>query len=291
MSVRQLWCRMVFYVPITLIIFSLILLDNWAVLSRTETTSAHVVLSVVGMLTVNAVTRCLALSLTLLRFPIGSGCCCDSWLWPRCGRVSSVWFGAGVTLIRVGTRFTAEWKSSFFPGVEPFSFLFRPPISPLIWLFWLSGDELLGMDGARYLKLDDFKDQDDDFLSPKKTLRDFEGGMGTTWVTAVLASAWREHERITLEKDEVKLRCHPLSRRPYSPAIPRIPCVSPETVLLDQVELEGNDLNVVKSLAKHRWLPAWIHCSHGHVSFPRPSELFLPITSCCCVQKPRSVTA
>eukprot|EP00064_Thunnus_orientalis_P014646 superscaffoldBa00002573_g14693 len=63
------------------------------------------------------------------------------------------------------------------------------------------GDELLGMDGARYLKLDDFKDQDDDFLSPKKTLRDFEGGTGTT---------------------------------PYSPAIPRIPCVSPETVLLDQ---------------------------------------------------------
>ncbi|XP_061553541.1 ankyrin-1 isoform X5 [Phycodurus eques] len=63
------------------------------------------------------------------------------------------------------------------------------------------GDELLGMDGARYLKLDDFKDQDDDFLSPKKTLRDFEGGVGTT---------------------------------PYSPAIPRIPCVSPETVFLDQ---------------------------------------------------------
>ncbi|XP_075885249.1 uncharacterized protein LOC142890238 isoform X2 [Nelusetta ayraudi] len=63
------------------------------------------------------------------------------------------------------------------------------------------GDELLGMDGARYLKLDDFKDQDDDFLSPKKTLRDFEPGMGTT---------------------------------PYSPAIPRIPCVSPETVQLDQ---------------------------------------------------------
>lgn len=51
-------------------------------------------------------------------------------------------------------------------------------------LFYLSnfptGDELLGLDGARYLKLDDFKDQDDDFLSPKKTLRDFDGGMGTT---------------------------------------------------------------------------------------------------------------
>ncbi|KAJ7988486.1 hypothetical protein DPEC_G00324060 [Dallia pectoralis] len=62
------------------------------------------------------------------------------------------------------------------------------------------GDELLGMDGAHYLKLDDLKDQDDDFLSPKKTLRDFEGGLGTT---------------------------------PYSPAIPRIPCVSPETVLLE----------------------------------------------------------
>ncbi|XP_030626149.1 ankyrin-1 [Chanos chanos] len=63
------------------------------------------------------------------------------------------------------------------------------------------GDELLGMDGARYLKLDDLKDQDEDFLSPKKTLRDFESGLGTT---------------------------------PYSPAIPRIPCVSPETVMLDQ---------------------------------------------------------
>ncbi|XP_035464259.1 ankyrin-1 isoform X9 [Scophthalmus maximus] len=66
------------------------------------------------------------------------------------------------------------------------------------------GDELLGMDGARYLKLDDFKDQDDDFLSPKKSLRDFEGGMGTT---------------------------------PYSPAIPRIPCVSPETVLLEHTPI------------------------------------------------------
>ncbi|XP_035382909.1 ankyrin-1 isoform X1 [Electrophorus electricus] len=63
------------------------------------------------------------------------------------------------------------------------------------------GDELLGMDAARYLKLDDLKDQDDDFLSPKKSLREFEGGLGTT---------------------------------PYSPAIPRIPCVSPETVILEQ---------------------------------------------------------
>ncbi|KAF6725927.1 Ankyrin-1 [Oryzias melastigma] len=71
----------------------------------------------------------------------------------------------------------------------------------LNFLILPTGDELLGLDGARYLKLDDFKDQDDDFLSPKKTLRDFEGGVGTT---------------------------------PYSPAIPRIPCVSPETVQLDQ---------------------------------------------------------
>lgn len=28
--------------------------------------------------------------------------------------------------------------------------------------------------------------------------------------------------------------------RPYSPAIPRIPCVSPETVLLDQVGLTND---------------------------------------------------
>lgn len=46
----------------------------------------------------------------------------------------------------------------------------------------VTGDELLGLDGGRYLKLDDLKDQDDDFLSPKKTLRDFEGGVGTTYV-------------------------------------------------------------------------------------------------------------
>lgn len=47
---------------------------------------------------------------------------------------------------------------------------------------YVTGDELLGLDGGRYLKLDDLKDQDDDFLSPKKTLRDFEGGVGTTYV-------------------------------------------------------------------------------------------------------------
>ncbi|KAJ8286759.1 hypothetical protein GJAV_G00042960 [Gymnothorax javanicus] len=63
------------------------------------------------------------------------------------------------------------------------------------------GEELLGMEGAKYLKMDDLKDQDEDFLSPKKTLREFESGLGTT---------------------------------PYSPAIPRIPCVSPETIMLDQ---------------------------------------------------------
>nr|XP_023682212.1 ankyrin-1-like [Paramormyrops kingsleyae] len=64
-----------------------------------------------------------------------------------------------------------------------------------------TGDELPCLEGARCLKLDDLKDQDEDFLSPKKSLRDFESGQGTT---------------------------------PYSPAIPRIPCVSPETVMLDQ---------------------------------------------------------
>ena len=56
---------------------------------------------------------------------------------------------------------------------------FLLPDSPRVgWS--LLGDELLGMDGGRYLKLDDFKDQDDDFLSPKRTMRDFESGMGTT---------------------------------------------------------------------------------------------------------------
>ncbi|XP_041089465.1 ankyrin-1-like isoform X1 [Polyodon spathula] len=63
------------------------------------------------------------------------------------------------------------------------------------------GEELLGGDGAKYMQLDDLKDQDDDFLSPKKTL---ESGL----VTA-----------------------------PYSPILPRIPCVSPETVILKEQDI------------------------------------------------------
>ncbi len=101
-------------------------------------------------------------------------------------------------------RFTTEWKNLrieisiifalYSPGLVLFSLnslcatcslpVFVFSSLPLVHLSYLcilpTGDELLGMDGARYLKLDDFKDQDDDFLSPKKTLRDFEGGMGTT---------------------------------------------------------------------------------------------------------------
>lgn len=95
-------------------------------------------------------------------------------------------------------HFLTEWKNLIilpcFPPVSSFSLFnplcvacFLPLFVPLCSFFHHSylltlpaGDELLGMDGARYLKLDDFKDQDDDFLSPKKSLREFEGGMGTT---------------------------------------------------------------------------------------------------------------
>ncbi|XP_031712253.1 ankyrin-1a isoform X5 [Anarrhichthys ocellatus] len=58
------------------------------------------------------------------------------------------------------------------------------------------GEELLGTEGARYMKMDDMKDHDDDFLSPKKSLEN------------------------------------------YSPAIPRIPRVSPETVILKEHEMD-----------------------------------------------------
>ncbi|XP_023814215.1 ankyrin-1 isoform X6 [Oryzias latipes] len=57
------------------------------------------------------------------------------------------------------------------------------------------GEELLGTEGARYMKMDDMKDHDADFLSPKKSLEN------------------------------------------YSPAIPRIPRVSPETVILKEQEI------------------------------------------------------
>ncbi|XP_051751794.1 ankyrin-1a isoform X16 [Ctenopharyngodon idella] len=58
------------------------------------------------------------------------------------------------------------------------------------------GEELLGNEGARYLKMEDIKDHDEDFLSPKKVLEN------------------------------------------HSPAIPRIPCVSPETVMLKEQDIE-----------------------------------------------------
>ncbi|XP_060927158.1 ankyrin-1-like [Limanda limanda] len=66
------------------------------------------------------------------------------------------------------------------------------------------GEELLGTEGARYGKMDDMKDHDDDFLSPKKSL-EYERGLGTA---------------------------------NYSPAIPRIPRVSPETVILKEHEMD-----------------------------------------------------
>ncbi|XP_070820139.1 ankyrin-1a isoform X3 [Chaetodon trifascialis] len=66
------------------------------------------------------------------------------------------------------------------------------------------GEELLGTEGARYMKMDDMKDHDDDFLSPKKSL-EYERGLGTA---------------------------------NYSPAIPRIPRVSPETVILKEHEID-----------------------------------------------------
>ncbi|KAK6468344.1 ankyrin-1-like isoform X3 [Huso huso] len=63
------------------------------------------------------------------------------------------------------------------------------------------GEELLAGDGAKYMQLDDLKDQDDDFLSPKKTL-ELESRLAT-----------------------------------YSPVLPRIPCVSPETVILKEQDM------------------------------------------------------
>ncbi|XP_045889843.1 ankyrin-1a isoform X3 [Micropterus dolomieu] len=66
------------------------------------------------------------------------------------------------------------------------------------------GEELLGTEGARYMRMDDMKDHDDDFLSPKKSL-EYERGLGTA---------------------------------NYSPAIPRIPRVSPETVILREHEID-----------------------------------------------------
>lgn len=58
--------------------------------------------------------------------------------------------------------------------------LFHPPDHGLFALFGMfsEGEELLGTEGARYMKMDDMKDHDADFLSPKKSL-EYERGLGT----------------------------------------------------------------------------------------------------------------
>lgn len=59
--------------------------------------------------------------------------------------------------------------------------LFHQPDFGLFALFGMlfsEGEELLGTEGARYMKMDDMKDHDDDFLSPKKSLA-YERGLGT----------------------------------------------------------------------------------------------------------------
>lgn len=48
----------------------------------------------------------------------------------------------------------------------------------LFGMLFSEGEELLGTEGARYMKTDDMKDHDDDFLSPKKSL-EYERGLGT----------------------------------------------------------------------------------------------------------------
>lgn len=50
--------------------------------------------------------------------------------------------------------------------------------SALFAMLFSEGEELLGTEGARYMKMDDMKDHDDDFLSPKKSLA-YERGLGT----------------------------------------------------------------------------------------------------------------
>ncbi|XP_076007215.1 ankyrin-1-like [Genypterus blacodes] len=85
------------------------------------------------------------------------------------------------------------------------------------------GEELLGTEGARYMKMDDMKDHDDDFLSPKKSL-EYERGLGTA---------------------------------NYSPAIPRIPCVSPETIILkEQIDQQHTPLPLPKEYDDDSLIPS-----------------------------------
>uniref|UniRef100_A0A8C2ZP38 Ankyrin 1 n=1 Tax=Cyclopterus lumpus TaxID=8103 RepID=A0A8C2ZP38_CYCLU len=56
-------------------------------------------------------------------------------------------------------------------------------------------EELLGTEGARYMKMDDMKDHDDDFLSPKKSL-EYERGLGTQHTPLPLPKEYDEDSLI-----------------------------------------------------------------------------------------------
>lgn len=69
--------------------------------------------------------------------------------------------------------------SMFFPSLSPVPF-HQPDLNlfTLFGMLFSEGEELLGTEGARYMKMDDLKDHDEDFLSPKKSMA-YERGLGT----------------------------------------------------------------------------------------------------------------
>uniref|UniRef100_A0A3Q1FJ89 Ankyrin 1 n=1 Tax=Acanthochromis polyacanthus TaxID=80966 RepID=A0A3Q1FJ89_9TELE len=62
-------------------------------------------------------------------------------------------------------------------------------------MLFSEGEELLGTEGARYMKMDDMKDHDDDFLSPKKSL-EYERGLGTQHTPLPLPKEYDEDSLI-----------------------------------------------------------------------------------------------
>lgn len=95
--------------------------------------------------------------------------------WPLSSRVISLALKSQIHLLTPVLPHCLKSLTTMF-----FFFSSLSPTWPgsLFGMLFSEGEELLGTEGARYMKMDDLKDHDDDFLSPKKSLV-YERGLGT----------------------------------------------------------------------------------------------------------------
>uniref|UniRef100_G3P0S5 Ankyrin 1, erythrocytic a n=1 Tax=Gasterosteus aculeatus aculeatus TaxID=481459 RepID=G3P0S5_GASAC len=148
------------------------------------------------------------------------------------------------------------------------------------------GEELLGTEGARYMKMDDLKDHDDDFLSPKKSL-EYERGVASANVVNILSfDLSLQHTPLPLPKeyDDDSL----------------IPS-SPATETSDNVSPVASPIHTGRLLANNRFLVSFMVDARGgsmrgsrhnglRVIIP-PRTCAAPTRITCRLVKPQKLTS